>query len=146
MSMLTSTNEPQIKIRRKYNHPIDKVWHGITSKEALSSWLMETTDFEPIPGNTFQFTTAPRGRFDGIVSCKVLQVEQPHFIQYSWKATEMPQPTVVTWELTKLDPSTTLLTLSHDGFVGINGWVTRMILGFGWKGLLKKKLNQYLAQ
>lgn len=137
-------SKPQILIKRIYQHDIEKIWTALTSKEALSSWLMETTDFELAEGQSFQFRTRPRRNFDGIVNCQVLEFEAPHFISFSWQANQMPQPTFVQWKLTAIGEGKTMFTLSHTGFKGFDGWITRQILSFGWKNLLKKNLSTHL--
>jgi len=142
----TTDTKPQIVIKRKYKHPVDKVWRAITSKRALSEWLMETNDFEVSVGTRFQFRTTPRGKFDGIINCQVLEVNDPERIRYSWRAKGMTQPTIVTWHLRELTRDQTLLTLTHDGFEGFNGWMTQTMLRFGWKKLLSKKLEKYLSK
>ena len=146
--MTTSTvyDKPQIVIKKTFNHSTEKVWKALTDPEALATWLMPTTDFELKEGCQFQFKTTPRGKFDGIVDCQINEIHFPSRIQYTWKAKGMPQPTLVTWVLKPLSESSTLLTLSHNGFVGFNGWLTKTMLGFGWKKLLNKKLRNYLIQ
>lgn len=141
---IATTQKPQIQIKRIYSHNIDAVWKAITTKEALSEWLMPTMDFELLQGHSFQFKAKPQGNFDGTVNCEVIQVDAPHLIAYSWTAKGFKQPTIVTWELKSLATNQTSLTLSHSGFEGFNGWVTRQILNFGWKRLLSKKLSTFL--
>ncbi|MEM7367038.1 MAG: SRPBCC domain-containing protein [Bacteroidota bacterium] len=140
----TTASKPQILIKRIYQHDIQKIWTALTTKEALSSWLMETVDFELKEGHTFQFKTTPRRNFDGIVNCEVLSFDAPHLLSISWRANKMPHPTFVLWELKRIGEGQTMFTLSHTGFEGFNGWITRRILSFGWKKLLKRNLSTYL--
>lgn len=134
----------QIEIKRVYKYPIQAVWSALTEKEALSDWLMETTDFELKPGHSFQLKTKPQGNFDGILNCKIISFEVPYSISYDWQSNGMKNPTQVHWLLKSIGENETLLQLSHNGFEGINGWFTQQILNFGWKKLLSKKLKQYL--
>jgi len=135
---------PQIEIKKIYYHPIEVVWSALTEKEALSDWLMETNDFELIVGHSFQLKTKPQGNFDGILKCKVLSIDAPNSISYSWQSNGMKNPTKVSWSLKALDKEKTHLSLIHNGFEGVSGWLTRQMLNFGWKGLLSKKLKDYL--
>ena len=137
-------SKPQILIKRTYDHSINDLWEALTNAKALSVWLMKTDDFELIEGREFMFTTKPQGGFDGKVYCKVVGFSKPNSLTYSWKSKDMKNPTYVTWELTKVSENKTFVSLSHSGFEGINGWITKQILGFGWKGILSKKLNKYL--
>lgn len=138
--------KPQIQIKRKFKHGKQTVWSAITNKDALSDWLMDTTDFAPIVGTSFRFTTKPQGGFDGIVNCKVIESDPPNVICYSWNASGFKEPTYVRWELNEVDTNETILTLSHTNFKGVNGWFTKQILNMGWKKLISKKLSNYLQQ
>ena len=62
-----------IKVDREYDAPVEAVWAALTDKAALSEWLMPC-NFEPILGFEFEFRTKPSPGFDGIVSCKVLEI------------------------------------------------------------------------
>lgn len=141
----TTTQKPQIQIKRVYKHALEKIWTALTTKEALSEWLMETKDFELELGKKFQFKTKPQGGFDGIIHCEILAIEQPNMISYSWQSKDMKNPTIVIWHLKQLSKNETVVNLSHNGFEGFSGWVTKQILNFGWKKLLSKKLKKHLA-
>ena len=139
------SSKPQIQIKRIYKHPIQKVWAALTTKEALTDWLMETHDFDLALGHSFMLKTEPRGNFDGIINCKITSFDAPKQITYDWQAKGMKQPTTVTWMLKELSDHETLLQLEHTGFTGFNGFITRQMLAFGWKKLLKTKLDNHLA-
>lgn len=141
----TTINKPQIQIKRVYKHSISKIWTALTTKEALSEWLMETTNFNTKLGQQFQFKTKPQGGFDGIIHCEILAIEPPNIISYSWQSNDMKSPTIVTWNLTQLSANETVVKLSHNGFEGVSGWITKQILNFGWKKILSKKLKNHLA-
>ena len=145
LNVMQNNSKPQIHIKRKYKHAIDKVWSALTTKEALSSWLMDTDDFELTLGSEFNLKTTPRGKFDGVLRCSILKIEEPTAISYSWQSNGMTTPTIVTWELKDIGNEETLLSLSHDGFVGFDGWMTKTMLSFGWKKLLKKRLEKHLS-
>lgn len=135
----------QIEIKKIYKYPIEAVWAALTDKKALSEWLMKTTDFELSVGHQFQLETKPQGNFDGIIKCKILFIKAPNTISYSWQSNGMLNPTKITWTLKRLNEDETMLHLSHNGFEGVSGWLTRQMLNFGWKGLLSKKLLNYLG-
>lgn len=143
-AVIATAQKPQIQIKKVYPHSIQAVWKAITTKEALSEWLMPTMDFELLQGHSFQFKGKPQGNFDGIVNCEIISVDEPNLIAYSWSAKGFKQPTIVTWQLKSINDKETSLVLSHSGFVGFNGWVTRQILNFGWKNLTRKKLTSFL--
>jgi len=119
-----------------YPHPPEKVWRALTEREAISQWLMEN-DFVAEVGRTFQFRAKPQPGWSGIVDGKVLEVEPPRRLVYSWK-NEMVD-TVVTVTLSAA-PGGTNLRLEHTGFVGLKAVMVSFILGSGWKGIVKKHL------
>ena len=42
-------------------HPVEAVWRALTDAEAISDWLMPTTDFRPIVGERFRLRTRDLG-------------------------------------------------------------------------------------
>jgi uncharacterized protein YndB with AHSA1/START domain len=135
----------QINIERFYPHSIEQVWNAISTKEALSEWLMPT-DFELEKGFEFSFRTKPQPGFNGIVKCRVIDVEVPRVLSYSWQGGPLKKPTIVRFEL-KPENGGTMLYFTHSGFEGlINEYIVRFILGRGWKDLLFRKIKSYLEQ
>lgn len=125
----------QIRIVKELAFPREDVWQQLTDSELLAQWLMPN-DFEPIVGHEFTFQTDPAPGFDGIVRCRVLELDEPSLLAYTWAGGNLD--TVVTFRLKAIDFGTRL-TLEHDGFTG-KSLIARVILGFGWKKLVGKKL------
>jgi len=134
-----------ISITRHYDHSITKVWHALTDPEALSKWLMPC-DFQPVLGHEFEFRTRPRGSFDGITRCKVVTLDEPQHLAYTWSGGNL-KDTLVTFKLVSEGEQRTRLDFEHSGFEGfVNNVIVKRILAFGWRGkLLSKQLPQYLA-
>jgi uncharacterized protein YndB with AHSA1/START domain len=59
-----------------YPHPREQVWSALTDPKALGLWLMPN-DFEPRVGHEFTFRTEPGPGWDGVVHCRVLEVDPP---------------------------------------------------------------------
>lgn len=127
-----------------YPHPVERVWAALTDPAALSQWLMPT-DFRPEVGHRFRFTTKPYPGFDGTVNCRVLTVEEPKLLEYSWSGGGL-EDTRVTFRLEARGPET-VLHFTHAGFNGFfNQLVTRRILASGWrKKILREQLLNYLG-
>lgn len=133
----------EIKTSKIYPYPPSKIWHALTDSGALAEWLMPN-DFRLEKDHEFTFETTPRGGFDGVVRCKILDFIPEQSLTYSWLGGKMKTPTEVRWVL-EAHPEGTRLLLRHSGFEGFNGWVLKTILGMGWKiNLLRKNLNTYL--
>ena len=129
-----------------YPHPIQKVWRALTDPALVSRWLMPTT-LEARVGHTFTFSTKPYPGFDGTVRCRVLGVEEPTLLSYSWSGGGL-EDTVVTFRLEALNAEETFLRFEHAGFDGLlNRLIARNVLAAGWRGkLLDQRLPQLLDE
>jgi len=95
------------------------VWEYLTDPELMAQWLMKN-DFKPIVGHEFQFRTNPHPdvNFDGTFYCKVLEVDPPKKLSYSWKfgsGDGVLHNSVVNWTLVEKEGGTEL-QLIHNGF------------------------------
>jgi uncharacterized protein YndB with AHSA1/START domain len=94
-----------------YPYPPECVWHALTDRWAIATWLMDNT-FEPKLGHRFQF------RYRGIpdvvilIDCKVIAIQEPTRLAYTWKEFWMDQPSIVTWVLEPVTEGTKLY-ISH---------------------------------
>jgi uncharacterized protein YndB with AHSA1/START domain len=129
-----------ITVERTYDHPIERVWAALTSREALAAWLMPN-DFEPVVGHEFTFRTHPAPGFDGIVHCEVVELVEPTRMVWSWRGG--PIDTTVTFTLTPLG-SRTRFTMRHLGFAGLGGQFARLVLGSGSRRIYGSALPTYL--
>ncbi len=132
-----------LKFEAIYPYPPGRVWRAITDRRELSQWLMEN-DFEPRVGHSFTFRTDPAPGFDGIVHCRVIEVDEPHRLSFTWHGGWQGKPTVVTVTLEPVEGGTRL-RLEHKGFSGLRGYALSLILGSGWRRLLHKNLRKLLA-
>lgn len=97
----------KVKTKVFYPYPPQKVWQFLTDRQALAVWLMKN-DFEPRVGHKFQFRTQSLPGIDGAIYCKVLEIDAPKRLAYTWQDSCMCQPSVVTWTLTPVDGGTQL--------------------------------------
>lgn len=134
-----------IKISRFYPYDAEKVWQALTDPAALNSWLMPVEDFQLEVDREFRFITKPSVGFDGIVHCKILEIHELQSLAYSWRGGNMKEATIVSWKLRPTEDGT-VVNLSHTGFVGLDGWMIKQILTFGWRKITRKLLPAYLAQ
>ncbi|MFC4023340.1 SRPBCC domain-containing protein [Oceanobacillus longus] len=93
----------------QFKSPINKVWDALTNSDTLAQWVMEN-NFKPIVGYKCQFWNE---EIDLVVDSKVLVVDKPHKLSYTWIGG--PINTIVTWTL-KQEAETTYLHLEHTGF------------------------------
>jgi len=114
-------------------HPPAKVWRA--------EWLLPVIGLTLDRGTSFTFKTEPVGGWDGVVQCRVAEVEPGRKLSYDWGVGEMA--TVVTFTLTAT-PAGTHLSLVHAGFTADQ----KKNLGgarYGWK-LMGGKLVDLLGR
>jgi uncharacterized protein YndB with AHSA1/START domain len=94
-------------------HPPQKVWRALTDPKLLAEWLLPAVDFKLDPGAAFTFKTQPVGGWDGIVHCRMLEIESQRKLRYTWVVGDID--TAVTFTLTPTAQGTRL-SLVHSGF------------------------------
>ena len=130
-----------IELEYVYPHPPEHVWRALTDSDALSHWFMEN-DFEPALGHEFTFRTDPAPGFDGVVHCKVLEIDPPRHLRFSWRGG--PIDTVVTWALDE-EPRGTRFRMTQEGFDGLRPFLVSLLLKSGGKKLYGEALPNWLA-
>ena len=95
-------------------HSPQKVWRALTDPALLAEWLLPVVDLKLEPRAAFNFKTQPFPDWDGIVNCRMLEIETQKKLSYTWVVGEMLN-TVVTFTLTPTD-SGTRLSLTQSGF------------------------------
>ena len=94
-------------------HAPEKVWRALTDPALLAEWLLPAIGFRLERGATFTFETQPVGGWDGIVQCRIAEIETERKLSYDWGVGDMA--TVVTFTLTPTAQGTRL-SLVHSGF------------------------------
>lgn len=123
--------------------PPEDVWIALTDPQALAEWLMPN-NFRAEVGHVFRFHVDPMPGFSGISECRVLEVEPPARLVYTWLPlpkvpdASPPPPMTLTWTLTP-EGSGTRLTLHQTG-VEILNWWWRTSMSMGWSRMLEKLL------
>lgn len=112
----------QIVVDEVFPHAPDAVWRTLTTPELMGRWLMEPTGFQPVVGNRFTYQTTPKGEWDGVIHCHVVDVSPGRRLVYEWQGGDESNDgygsrldTVVSFTLTEVDGGTRL-QLIHSGF------------------------------
>ncbi len=110
-------------------HPPEKVWRALTDPALLAEWLLPVIGLEPaglMPGAEFTFKTQAYPGWDGVVQCRVIEIEPLKRLSYTWSVPFLE--TVVTFTLTPTGagaspgaspgagPGGTRLTIVQSGF------------------------------
>lgn len=94
-------------------HAPERIWRALTVPELLAEWLLPVIGLELRTGAAFQLRRDPMPGWDGIVNCRVIDVDAPRRLSYAWVAGEID--TVVTFTLVP-SPSGTRLLIVQSGF------------------------------
>lgn len=94
-------------------HLPEKVWRALTDPVLLAEWLLPVVDLELQPGAAFRFSAPPQPGWDGVVNCRLLEIEAHRKLAWSWVVGDID--TVVTFTLTPT-ASGTRLSLVQSGF------------------------------
>jgi len=123
-----------VTVEREIAYPPEKIWRALTQPHLLQEWLMQT-DFAPEQDREFTL----RGDW-GSVDCRVLEVDPPSSLSYTWGA--MGLESVVTWTLTPT-PKGTHLRMDQTGFRKDQEQAYQGAK-FGWRRMIEK-LEQVVA-
>ena len=96
-------------------HSVEKVWRALTDPALLAEWLLPTVGLELETGAAFAFKKEPMPGWDGVVNCRILEIEAHKKLSYTWVVGDMELDTVVTFMLTPT-ASGTLLSIVQSGF------------------------------
>jgi uncharacterized protein YndB with AHSA1/START domain len=94
-------------------HPPAKVWRALTDPALLAEWLLPVAGLKLEPGAAFTFQAPPQPGWDGVVSCRLMEVEALKALRWTWVVGDID--TVVTFTLTPTAAGTRL-QLVQSGF------------------------------
>jgi uncharacterized protein YndB with AHSA1/START domain len=116
MTLVDTTPQSQgesLSFEFDLQHSPEKVWRALTDPALLTEWLLPVIDLKLEPGAAFTFKTQPYPGWDGIVNCRMLEIEPQRKLRYAWSVPFLE--TVVTFTLTPT-ASGTRLSLVQSGF------------------------------
>jgi uncharacterized protein YndB with AHSA1/START domain len=117
-------------VERVMSHAPQKIWRALTQAPLLESWMMQN-DFEPVVGRPFNFRAPPMPNWNGVIDCKVLEVEPHTRLAYSWTPAGDTRGWVVTWTLTPANGGTHV-RMEQSGF-GPGDDAAFQGATFGWR-------------
>ena len=117
------------------------MWRALTDPVLLAEWILPVVGFELAPGAAFAFQAPPQPGWDGVVSCKLREIEAQRKLSWTWVAGDID--TVVTFTLAPT-ASGTRLSIVQSGFQPEQ---KRNLGGarYGWK-MMSERLVDLLAR
>jgi uncharacterized protein YndB with AHSA1/START domain len=126
-----------------YPYPPSVVWQAVTDPVALGEWLMPVFNFVPDVGREFTFRVKPQPGWDGVVNCRVLEVQPEHLLRFSWQGGSLT--TDVKFILEPVAAGTRFI-LEHNGFAGLRAVIISNFLRGGWGKMTRQKLPAVLER
>lgn len=77
---------PAVRFRRRYAHPVERVWAAVTTPGGLGAWFPSGVAFEPHAGASITFTGDPHLP---TTHGTVLAFEPPHRFAFTWGGDEL---------------------------------------------------------
>jgi uncharacterized protein YndB with AHSA1/START domain len=120
--------------------PIEKVWDKVSTSEGIAAWFMPN-DFEPKEGHEFHVQSP-----FGPSPCKVLEIEKPHRLSFSWDTDGW----IITFILKELGDKTEF-TLIHSGWkepdfilpkANQKSSIIRDTMNNGWEKIVHERLKK----
>ncbi|WP_257670685.1 SRPBCC family protein [Parapedobacter tibetensis] len=136
----------QLVFEHTYSAPIERVWKALTDKEQLKAWYFDIADFKPELGFEFTFSGGKDGE-NFVHHCKVVEVNPPHKLSYTWAYEGYPGQSLVSFELDELSAKETKLTLTHsdiDTFPDDNDAFAPASFNEGWTFILGESLRKFV--
>jgi uncharacterized protein YndB with AHSA1/START domain len=157
-----------VRIERVLPYPRARVWRALTDARVLSDRLMPT-DFAPELGRAFTFSMKPQAGWDGITHCVITELVEGERVACSYRGhARGDKPiacagveservrsmgrglfadldTVLRFALSDA-PGGTRLRLDHTGFEGWKLVLVSLVMGRGWKKILRTRLPGALAR
>lgn len=136
-------------IERTLDAPVALVWRALTDLTQMQRWYMtQLASFEPVVGFRTQFTVHHAGK-DFAHHWEVTEVVPERRIAYTWRYEGFPGQSLVTFELSAVEPGKTRLRLTHAGLDSFRpgenpDLATENFLG-GWSSLAVE-LQRFLEQ
>ena len=97
------------------HHSPEKVWRALTDPVLLTEWLLPAAELKLESGAAFTFQAQPQPGWDGIVNCRLLEIEAQKKLSWAWVVGDID--TVVTFTLTPTAGGAgTRLSLVQSGF------------------------------
>lgn len=138
-----------LRIERVYPHPPEAVWVALTDPHALAEWAFPN-DFRPELGHEFRFQFDPQGPSSGLIECRVLEIDPPRKMVWSWVGTmrnpkaKRPPAMRITWTV-EPHPTGSKLVLFQEG-MEVMPFLLRFMMKFGWGTMVGRWIPRIIAE
>ena len=138
------------KIEKNYTAPIDLVWQAITDRAMMKEWYFDfAEDFKLEPGAVFEWKAGDTENNQWQHRGKMLEIITNQKLVHTWEYPGYSGTSTLSWNLLKIDDSTTNVTLIHEFSIPFDSTVAALKkenFEMGWNHILNISLQDYLNQ
>lgn len=138
------------KIEKKYNAPIAMVWQTITNRAMMKEWYFDfAEDFKLETSAVFEWTAGDTEDKQWLHRGKMLEIIPDEKLVHTWEYPGFSGTSTLNWNLSKVDDTTTKVTLIHEFTIPFDSSVAelkRENFELGWNHLINISLQEYLTQ
>lgn len=138
------------KIEKNYTAPIDLVWQAITDRAMMKEWYFDfAEDFKLEPGAVFEWKAGDTENNQWQHRGKMLEIITNQKLVHTWEYPGYSGTSTLSWNLLKIDDSTTNVTLIHEFSIPFDSTVAALKkenFEMGWKHIINISLQDYLNQ
>ena len=113
IDLTAQSQSESLSLEFDLHHSPEKVWRALTDPQLLAEWLLPVIDLKLERDAAFTFKTQAYPGWDGTVNCRIIEIEAPRRLSYTWAVPFLD--TVVTFTLTPT-ASGTRLSIVQSGF------------------------------
>lgn len=85
-TLVEHEGRPAVRFRRRYDHPVERVWAAVTDPGELSHWFPSNVRLEPRAGGKVEFSGDPNM---APAAGTMLAYEPPRRLAFTWGASEL---------------------------------------------------------
>ena len=136
------------KIEKTYTAPIDLVWHAITDRGMMKEWYFDfADDFKLETGTVFEWKAGDTESKQWLHRGKMLEIIPDEKLVHTWEYPGYSGTSTLSWNLLKIDDSTTKVTLIHEFTIPFDSDAAELKkenFEMGWNHIINISLPEYL--
>ena len=137
-----------IQIEKTCNAPIALIWQAITNRAMMKEWYFNFDEaFKLEPDAVFEWTAGDTEDNQWLHRGKMLEIIPIEKLVYSWEYPGYSGTSTLSWNLLKVDDTTTKITLIHEFTIPFDSTVAALKqenFEMGWAHIINISLLDYL--
>jgi uncharacterized protein YndB with AHSA1/START domain len=137
-----------INIIKNYSAPISLVWQAITNRAMMKEWYFDfAEDFKLETRAVFEWKASNTKNKQWLHRGKMIEIIPEKKLVHSWEYPEYSGTSTLSWNLIKVDDTTTKITLIHEFTIPFDSNIPELKtenFEMGWNRIINISLENYL--